>query len=121
MLCFHGAPEDVNAPLDSCTLDDDLTRWLAGYSATLMVTGHMHLPMLRTFGDTTLINPGSVGLPYGGKRLMPAQAQYVMIESQQGTLSIHFHTLAYNGELLKDAILQSGMPYADWYASLWAI
>lgn len=121
ILCFHGAPQDINAPLDSRTSEEDLTHWLADYSGSIMATGHMHLPMLRTFGDTTIINPGSAGLPYGGKRLMPPQAQYALIEVEAGTVSIHFYTVAYNGDTLKNVIFSSGMPHADWYAGLWVI
>ena len=124
ILCFHGAPEDYNAPMDARMSESELKRLLNGYSAPMLATGHMHLPMLRFFGETMLVNPGSVGLPFGGKghnRLMPPQAQYALIEVAQRTVSVNFYTVAYDGEQLKHAILNSGMPHAEWYASLWEL
>jgi protein phosphatase len=34
--------------------------------ATVVVTGHTHVPFIRKVGDQTLINPGSIGQPKTG-------------------------------------------------------
>jgi putative phosphoesterase len=46
--------------------DDALTEAIEGIEADFILLGHTHLPMLRTIGATTIINPGSVGQPRHG-------------------------------------------------------
>jgi predicted phosphodiesterase len=43
-------------------------EWLAGAEEHAVVFGHTHLPFRRTIagGETELVNPGSVGLPFDG-------------------------------------------------------
>lgn len=63
-LC-HATPSD---PLFGY-LDKDASAWEAevkSTGATVVVTGHTHVPFLRKVGDQTLINPGSIGQPKTG-------------------------------------------------------
>jgi phosphoesterase, MJ0936 family len=63
-LC-HATPSD---PLFGY-LDKDSARWDAEVEATranVVVTGHTHVPFIRTVNDQTLINPGSIGQPKTG-------------------------------------------------------
>src|SRR5690606_31016709 len=39
------------------TLDDDVST---------VVCGHTHMPFLRLVDRRTVVNPGSIGMPYGG-------------------------------------------------------
>jgi protein phosphatase len=63
-LC-HATPSD---PLFGY-LDKDASAWEAEVKstrATVVVTGHTHVPFIRKVGDQTLINPGSIGQPKTG-------------------------------------------------------
>ncbi len=63
-LC-HATPSD---PLFGY-LDKDASEWdaeVASTGAGVVVTGHTHVPFIRTVGDQTLINPGSIGQPKTG-------------------------------------------------------
>jgi predicted phosphodiesterase len=64
-LFCHGAP---NTDMDSFfpTHADADTALLAGARAQLVVFGHTHLAFTRDEGGVTLLNPGSVGLPFDG-------------------------------------------------------
>ncbi len=46
--------------------DELLTQETQGIDADFILLGHTHLPMLRTVGRTTIVNPGSIGQPRHG-------------------------------------------------------
>jgi len=54
--------------------DEFLREQIDGIDADFMLLGHTHLPMMRTIGKTTIINPGSVGQPRHGD----SRASYVI-------------------------------------------
>jgi putative phosphoesterase len=56
--------------------DDMLTEAIEGIEADFVLLGHTHLPLLRTIGRTTIVNPGSVGQPRHGD----ARASYAIWE-----------------------------------------
>jgi predicted phosphodiesterase len=43
-----------------------LREAIEGINADFVLLGHTHLPLLRTIGGTTIVNPGSVGQPRHG-------------------------------------------------------
>ena len=65
ILFCHGAP---NSDMDSFLPIHEATdeALLGGVRAGLVVFGHTHLAFTRTEGAVTLLNPGSVGLPFDG-------------------------------------------------------
>jgi len=121
MLFCHAAPNAVDDVLDSMTPDEQVGQMLRGFSQTIIATGHMHNPMLRRFGEQTIINPGSVGLPYGAKRPMPVVAEYAILSIASTTFNVTFHRIAYAHAELQQRILGSNMPHAAWYSSLWRL
>ena len=63
-LC-HATPSD---PLFGY-VDKDAQQWDSEVTATeaeVVITGHTHVPFVRTLGHQTLINPGSIGQPKTG-------------------------------------------------------
>ena len=46
--------------------DENLAVAMQGYDADFICCGHTHLPMVRSIGRQTFVNPGSVGLPLDG-------------------------------------------------------
>jgi protein phosphatase len=63
-LC-HATPSD---PLFGY-LDKDAPEWTSEVLSTearTVVTGHTHIPFIRSFLNQTLINPGSIGQPKTG-------------------------------------------------------
>ena len=58
-----------------------------GFEAPVLVGGHTHLQMLRRFGPSVIVNPGSVGQPFS--QWWPRQirvahwAEYGVIESER--------------------------------------
>ncbi len=75
VLLVHATPRD---PMDEYA-PPDAARWtdrLAGVDADVVCVGHTHHAYALTVGKTTVVNPGSVGLPRDGD----PRAAYAVIE-----------------------------------------
>lgn len=118
LLCFHGSPRSNREVLTATTPDEELDLALAGFDATLLAGGHTHQPLLRRLGPLTLINPGSVGMPFvnpfrGGELWRPAWAEYAVVESRAGALNVEFRRAPFDFERLRAELRGSAMPHAD--------
>ena len=112
LLCFHGSPRSYDDAITVTTPDTDLDRLLSGHEATVMAGGHTHEQFVRRHRDSTFLNPGSVGLN-------PPFAEYAMVGSTGGHLSIELRRLPLPLEKVRRAALDSGMPHAGWWADFW--
>jgi putative phosphoesterase len=65
VLFCHGSPRSDVEMMTSKTPDERLRELTAGVDARVIVCGHTHMPFDRTVGRVRVINPGSVGMPYG--------------------------------------------------------
>lgn len=68
VLCCHATPRD---DAEVVLVDSPIPRWqevLAGVTETVrtVACGHTHMPFVRLADRRTIVNPGSVGMPYGG-------------------------------------------------------
>lgn len=67
VVCCHGTPRDDN---EVVLVDTRAERWLqaladVGPEVTTVVCGHTHMPFARLVDRRLVVNPGSVGMPYG--------------------------------------------------------
>jgi putative phosphoesterase len=65
VLVCHGTPRDDE---EYILVDSTIARWqevLDGTSADVVVLGHTHMPFMRLVDRKVMVNPGSVGMPYG--------------------------------------------------------
>jgi predicted phosphodiesterase len=67
-LFCHGSPRDENEILTAVTSEARLREVLAGVSGRVVVCGHTHHQFDRRVGELRVVNAGSVGMPYEGKR-----------------------------------------------------
>ena len=65
VLFCHGSPRSDEEIMTARTPDSRLGELLAGVDADVVVCGHTHMPFDRMAGRVRVINPGSVGMPYG--------------------------------------------------------
>lgn len=77
-------------------------------------TGHTHRQYIKTSGDKTIVNVGSVGMPRGYGCL----AQYCMIDIEDGKVGFELVNVAYDVEKTIKAQFESGL--CD-YAKYWAV
>ena len=64
-LFCHATPRDDQ---EIVLVDSPLERWLEvldGVTASVIVCGHTHMPFTRLADRRLIVNPGSVGMPYG--------------------------------------------------------
>jgi predicted phosphodiesterase len=64
-LFCHATPRDDE---EVALVDSTLERWaevLAGRPEQTVVLGHTHMPFVRLADRRLIVNPGSVGMPYG--------------------------------------------------------
>lgn len=123
LLCFHGSPERDNEELGAGTPEDRLEELRAAHGQqAAWVGGHTHKPLLRTLDGWTLLNPGSVGLPFerrGGGYVNLARAEYLLLNRTGGGWRMTFRAVPYDVEEVRRGILASGMPHAAWAAGDW--
>jgi predicted phosphodiesterase len=64
VLCCHGTPRSDE---ETVLVDTRLSRWLEALDGApgTVVCGHTHMPFVRLVDRRLVINPGSVGMPYG--------------------------------------------------------
>lgn len=59
---FHGSPHTPEERLDLMAPERDLEELAETLGARVVVVGGTHVPFVRVVGDTTFVDPGSVGL-----------------------------------------------------------
>ncbi len=106
MLFCHGSPRSDEEMMTSRTPDSRLREFLTGLDADVVVCGHTHMPFDRTVGRVRVINPGSVGMPYG-----EPGAYWAVLGP-----GIEFRRTDYDRPAAAERIRESAWPGADEFA-----
>jgi predicted phosphodiesterase len=123
MLCFHGSPQSFSDWIFSTTSDDDVGKMFEGHLAPVLVGGHTHLQMLRRFGQSVIVNPGSVGQPFA--QWWPNQirvahwAEYGVIDCESARMKVDLRRVPYDVEGLLAMLRESEMPHCSWWIDSW--
>lgn len=85
VLFCHGTPRDVD---EVVLVDTRMARWAEAFTGLpvevrTVVCGHTHMPFTRLVDRRLVVNPGSVGMPYGG-----AGAHWSRLEEGRVTLGV---------------------------------
>jgi len=121
LVCFHGSPYSYNDVIDETTPDDILRQYFEGYHEDVMLTGHIHHPLMRIYKEMAIVCPGSVGLPRRRDGKHPFLADYVLIDGREQHITIQFRQVDIPKDEFKKDILNSGMPHSNWFLSLWDV
>lgn len=108
----HASPDDAwRAP--SATAEDRRFEQAYGpLGRRIVVYGHLHTPFVRTLAGMTVVNSGSVGMPYDGDQ----RASYALLDVDAGRATIR--RVEYDLESELRALARSGLPHADWTAEV---
>jgi predicted phosphodiesterase len=123
LLAFHGSPRSFEDVILATTPDDELEEMLDGRAALLHVGGHTHFQLVRRLGESVLVNPGSIGLPF--RRALPGimevapWAEYGLVGYEDGRLSVELRRTPFDLDALLTAMRESGMPHTDWWMERW--
>jgi putative phosphoesterase len=82
-LFVHATPRRDD---EMILVDSSLERWgevLAGESADTVVLGNTHMPFVRLADRVLVVNPGSVGMPYGKDG-----AHWALLDGETGAVTL---------------------------------
>ncbi len=109
-LAFHATPLDPFPVVAADAPDDDIeSRIIAGRGARLYLYGHIHVPYVRDVRGRTVVNLGSVGMPFDG---VP-QASYVILHVDGDAFRVEHRRVAYDVEAACRRYGEIGYPAAD--------
>ncbi|WP_182199714.1 metallophosphoesterase family protein [Paraliobacillus salinarum] len=95
IYAFHATPTSLfDVVLPDVTVDTIKEKFIDNYDADIYLYGHIHLPYIRQVEGKTIIDTGSVGLPFDG---IP-KASYAMIELSDHNISTSIERVNYNIE-----------------------
>jgi len=104
----------------------EFRRLLGPPVADVLAGGHVHLQWLRRYGDSTFLNPGSIGLAYDHAQPGDAEdlrvdacAEYARIHVEDDRIEIAFRRLPFERGAVLRAIDESGIPHADSLRAAW--
>lgn len=104
----HGSPRKINEYLFENRTDASLERLLDMTHADVLVCGHTHIPYHRILpSGRHVVNAGSIGKPKDGN----PQACYVVLEANDGELTVTFRRVLDDVERAAQAIEASAMPH----------
>ena len=126
LLAFHGSPASFDDIVLPHLEEDEFRRLLGPPAADVLAGGHVHLQWLRRYGDSTFLNPGSVGLAYDHAQpgdtddlRIDAIAEYARLDVGGDRLQIAFRRIPLDRDAVLAAIDASGMPHADYLRTAW--
>ncbi len=125
LLCYHGSPRNFDDRIRPNTTTVQLAKYFKGHTPILLAGGHTHEAMIRHYGESTILNPGSVGTPVINRKssrqddYYPSWAEYALVESIGGNLSIDLRRVAYPLADFAAAVRASGMPHPDFVLTGW--
>jgi putative phosphoesterase len=129
LIGFHGSPRSNMEGIFPTTSEDELAEFLKNTKNTVIGCGRTHVPMFRIFLESTIVNPGSVGMPflYATVEAMkrkdaynPAFSEFAVLScTKDGGLGIQLRRIPVDLEVLRKAIKESGIPHAEFVAKDW--
>ncbi|HJR46195.1 MAG TPA: metallophosphoesterase family protein [Actinomycetota bacterium] len=103
----HGSPRSDEEKITTATGDDELGTMLTGVIDPLVVCGHTHMQFDRRVGEQRVVNAGSVGMPYEGRR----GAFWALIDHD-----VELRRTDYDFDTTAAMILRSECPSAEEFA-----
>ena len=124
LLAFHGSPRSFDDIIGPDTSAEDLNEMLAGADESVLAGGHTHVPLHRRYGEQTILNPGSVGMPFAsygfaGRVDVLPHAAYAVLTIRAGCINVDFRQVALDQAALRSMVNRSDMPHAEWWLDLW--
>ncbi len=110
MALVHASPENRWRSPSPEASDAELEAVYRPLGRPIVVYGHIHRPYIRAVSGMTIVNSGSVGLPYDGDR----RASYLMLDDSKPTI----RRVAYDIDRELQALRNCGRPHADWVARM---
>ena len=89
---FHATPTSLFDVVLPNTKNEEIESKLMGKEADVYLYGHIHKPYIRTINGKTVINLGSVGLPFDGV----TKASYAIVELHNNGIGASIERVRYD-------------------------
>jgi len=107
LALFHGSPRDPLNEYIFPGIPDPLARRLIQRGAApIVLLGHTHMPMVYSYEQDMLGNPGSVGQPRDGD----ARASFAILSLTEERFFFEIRRVEYDVEKVADKIIQAKLP-----------
>jgi len=107
VVVFHGSPRDpLNEYVFPMEVSHLAVEFLDVTGADLLILGHTHVPYVQRSGLGMIVNPGSVGQP----RDLDPRASYMIIEVEEGEVSIDHRRAEYDVDEVASRIRHQRLP-----------
>lgn len=103
---YHAAPGSLGQYVWPWATEEELSKMRVNASTKLVLFGHMHHPFVRTARGFTVVNTGSVGLPFDGDN----RPSYAIIDITKNDLAIQIRRVAYDVEAAIQIARNCSMP-----------
>jgi len=107
----HATPRNENEIFTQETAEDRLLPIFDSVNAALVVCGHTHMRFDRKVGRTRVVNPGSVGMPFG-----PPGADWLILGPE-----VELRHTDYDHAAAAERIRRSGYPAAEEYVTKYVL
>ena len=125
LWAVHASPGSRTHPILTSTRDDEIAGWLELRPCDVLCCGHTHIQLLRRLRRTTVVNVGSVGMPFGEQRtggpptIFP-WAEYAIFDLDPDGAAFELKRVPYDFSEFQRTFRQSGFAQADTLLSAWA-
>lgn len=114
LLLVHASPgSDHGEGVHPGRSNSELADLFEGCTADVVCVGHTHEPVLRSVGDTTVVNLGCVSNPVAPD----LRASYVILDSTAAETSVHHRRVAYDHGAFAESVQRSQHPDGDFILS----
>ncbi|WAH36517.1 metallophosphoesterase family protein [Alicyclobacillus dauci] len=114
-LAFHATPKDLfQVVLPDAGEIEIEERIIGTHPHDMFLYGHIHLPYARRVRDRTIVNLGSVGLPFDGV----AEASYAVLDCTTARVDVDLRRVPYDIERAVTALSEAEYPNASYIAEV---
>lgn len=106
LFLTHGSPAKVSELVGPKTSVKRLGELARMTHADIILSGHTHVPFLKTVQQVTFINPGSVGRPEG----KDPRASYAIVNLFSESFTVEFYRVNYDIERMVRALHAAELP-----------
>jgi len=107
VLFCHATPRNENEIFTKLTREERLLEIFRGLDVAMVVCGHTHMQFDMMVGGTRIVNPGSIGMPFGAPG-----ADYLLLGP-----GVDLRHISYDLEGAAGRIRQTAYPKAEDFAS----
>jgi len=101
---LHGSPRSINEGIGKWTSLEDRRAFLDAVEEPILVCAHTHRTMNVKVGEGSIVNVGSVGMPFNGNW----RAQYAIFDDEGGQWETSFIAVEYEREAFYKVYETSG-------------